>query len=164
MEATVQSDRVRIEVFVPRKSDLKIVTDGEIRLDGVTGDIDLKGDEESINIRDGGGKLHVAATEGQIRVIGFKGEFDSDTAGSDLYLEGDFQKITSKAGDGTITLTLAQDANAKLTANSEIETDGIALKREDDTTWQLGQGGPIFNFNIEDGKVIVRNADFINSY
>jgi hypothetical protein len=106
----------------------------------------------------------VAATEGQIRVIGFKGEFDSDTAGSDLYLEGDFQKITSKAGDGTITLTLAQDANAKLTANSEIETDGIALKREDDTTWQLGQGGPIFNFNIEDGKVIVRNADVINSY
>ncbi|HMJ09029.1 MAG TPA: DUF4097 family beta strand repeat-containing protein, partial [Pyrinomonadaceae bacterium] len=32
-----EDSNIRIEVFVPRKSDLKITTDGEIRLDGVSG-------------------------------------------------------------------------------------------------------------------------------
>lgn len=160
----VNRDRVRVEVFVPRKSNLRIDTDGEIRLDGVTGDIDLKGDEESINIRDVGGKLHIAATNGQIRVIGFKGEFDSDTADADLYLEGEFAKLRSKAADGMIMLTLPQDANAKFRANTEIESDGVELKREDDSTWQLGKGGATYNFEVADGKVIVRNADMINTY
>lgn len=155
---------VRIEVFVPRKSNLKITSDGEIRLDGVTGDIDLKGDDESINIRDSGGKLHVAATDGQIRVIGFKGEFDSVTEDADLYLEGDFVKFRSKAGDGTIMLTLPGDTDAKFKANTEIESDGVELEKEDDTTWRLGNGGTIFNFEVADGKVIVRNADVINTY
>ena len=38
--------RGSIEVFVPRKSNLNITTDGEIRLDGVTGDIELNGEDE----------------------------------------------------------------------------------------------------------------------
>ena len=157
-------DRVRVEVFVPRNSNLKIDTDGEIRLDGVSGNIDLAGEDESINIRDVSGKLHIAAADGQIRVIGFKGEFDSETADGDLYLEGDFDRIRSKTGDGTIMLTLAQNSNAKLTANTVIETDGIALTRENDTTWQLGSGGAAFDFNVADGKVMIRSSDSLNAY
>ena len=157
-------DRVRVEVFVPRKSNLKIDTDGEIRLDGVSGDVDLKGQDESINVRDVDGKLHIAAAEGQVRVIGFKGDFDSDTTEADVYLEGRFDKLTSKSGDGTIMLTLPQDTNAKFRANTEIELDGIELKRENETTWTLGRGGATYNFEVGDGKVIVRNAEILNSY
>ena len=37
----VRNRLLRLEVFVPKKSDLKIVTKGEIRLENVTGEIDL---------------------------------------------------------------------------------------------------------------------------
>jgi hypothetical protein len=37
------SNRVRVEVFVPRKSNLKITTNGEIRMEGVSGDIESYG-------------------------------------------------------------------------------------------------------------------------
>jgi DUF4097 and DUF4098 domain-containing protein YvlB len=157
-------DRVRIEVFVPRKSNLKIDTDGEIRLDGVSGDVELKGQDESINVRDVDGRMHVATESGQVRIIGFKGQLDSNTTDADVYLEGSFDKLTSKAVNGTVMLTVPQDSNAKFKSNTEIESDGIELKRENETTWTLGRGGVTYNFDVADGKVIVRNADLLNSY
>ena len=157
-------DRVRVEVFVPRKSNLRIDTDGEIRLDGVSGDVELKGQDESINVRDVDGRMHVATESGQVRIIGFKGQLDSNTTDADVYLEGSFDKLTSKAVNGTVMLTVPQDSNAKFKSNTEIESDGIELKRENETTWILGRGGVTYNFDVADGKVIVRNADLLNSY
>ena len=66
--------------------------------DGVSGDIDLKGEDEAINVRDADGQLKLTAADGQVRVIGFKGDLNSQTADGDVFLEGDFQKLTAKAG------------------------------------------------------------------
>ena len=156
-------ERVRIEVYVPRKSNLKIVTDGEIRLDGVSGNIELKGEDESINIRDVDGSLNLSASEAQVRVIGFKGEFDSQTACGDVFLEGDFKKLSAKATDGTVTLTLPENANASFTSNTEVEGDGVEVVREDETTWRLGKGGTKFNFDFNEGKLVVRSSAAMSS-
>ncbi len=157
-------DRVRIEVFVPRKSNLKIVTDSEIRLEGVSGEIDLKGDDESINIRDVDGNMNLAADEAQVRVIGFKGDLTSQTACGDVFLEGDFKRLSARATDGTVTLTLPADANATLTSNTEVESDGVEVIRENDRTWRLGKGGAKYDFDFNEGKLVVRTADSISSH
>ena len=157
-------ERVRIEVFVPRKSNLKIITDGEIRLDGVSGNIELKGEDESINVRDVDGMLNLSANEAQVRVIGFKGDLESQTECGDVFLEGDFKKLTAKATDGTVTLTLPGDANATLTSNTEIEADGVKVVREDDHTWRLGNGGSKYNFDFNEGKLVVRSTASVSSY
>lgn len=157
-------DRVRIEVFVPRKSNLKIVTDGEIRLDGVSGDIQLKGEDGAINIRDVDGSLNLVADEAQVRVIGFKGDFDSQTACGDVFLEGEFKKLSARATDATVTLTLPTDANATLTSNTPVENDGIDVVHEKDQTWRVGKGGARYNFNFTDGKLVVRSTDAVSSY
>jgi hypothetical protein len=157
-------ERVRIEVFVPRKSNLKIITDGELRLDGVSGDIELKGDDESINIRDVDGNLNLLADQAQVRVIGFKGEFASQTACGDVYLEGNFTRLSAKATDGTVTLTVPADANATLTSNTEVQSDGIDLIQDDDQTWRVGKGGSRYNFTFNDGKLVVRSSDSVSSY
>ena len=157
-------DRVRVEVFVPRKSNLKIISDGEIRLEGVTGEIDLNGSDAAINIRDSGGKLQLAAEDGQVRVIGFHGEFDSTTADGDVYLEGSFDKLSARSADGTITLTLPSGTNASFLSNTEIETEGLEVLRENDGTWRLGRGGPKFNFDFADGRLVLRSAAIINTY
>ena len=156
-------ERVRVEVFVPRKSNIKIATDGEIRLDGVSGNIELQGGDESINIRDVDGTLNLNADEAQVRVIGFSGSLVSQTACGDVYLEGDFKKLSAKATDGTVTLTVPTDANATLTSNTEIETEGIEVVREDERTWKLGRGGSRYDFDFNDGKLVVRSTSSMNS-
>ena len=156
-------ERVRIEVYVPRKSNLKIITDGEIRLDGVSGDIELKGENESINVRDVDGHLNLSANEARVRVIGFKGDFDSQTACGDVFLEGDFKKLTAKATDGTVTLTVPEDTNASFVSNTEVESEGLEVVREDETTWRLGKGGSRYNFDFNEGKLVVRGSSAVNS-
>lgn len=156
------SSRVRIEVFVPKKSDLKIVSDGEIRLDGVSGEIDLDGKDEAINIRDVDGKLHLSAAEAQVRVIGFRGDFNSHTECGDVYLEGDFNKLSAKATDGTIFLTMPQNSNAIFNSNTDIETEGF--ESADGKKWRLGKGGVTYDFSFTQGKLVIRNAALMNSY
>jgi hypothetical protein len=157
------AERVRIEVFVPRKSDLRIVTNGEIRLDGVSGDIELKGEDEAINVRDADGKLSLTTGDGQVRVIGFTGEFDSQTADGDVFLEGNFRKLAAKAGDGSIYLSLPENANASLYSNTEVEAEGVNLEHEEGKAWQIGRGGPKYNFTFVNGNLVVRCASLITS-
>jgi hypothetical protein len=157
-------DRVRIEVFVPRKANLKIATDGEIRLDGVSGNIELKGADESINVRDVDGTLSLSADEGLVRVIGFKGDLTSQTACGDVFLEGDFKKLSAKATDGTVTLTVPNDANATFTSNTVVESEGLDVVRENERTWRLGTGGTKYNFDFNEGKLVVRSADAVSTY
>lgn len=151
-------NRVRIEVFVPKKANLKIITNGEIRLENVSGEIDLTGEDEAINVRDADGKLRVASQEGTVRVIGFKGELESVAGDGDVYLEGDFSKLSAKAADATITVTLPEDANASFSSNTEVETDGVTLTRDKNAIWRLGTGGPKYDFQFADGKLVVRCA------
>ncbi len=158
-------ERVRVEVFVPKKSNLWIHTDREIRLENVSGDIDLKGADESINVRDVDGKLKVASIDGRIRVIGFTGEIESETADGETSLEGNFQKITATTGDGNIILTLPDDASAIIRANTNsVCLDAIAPSRiktvdvsEESSVWRIGNGSANYNFKLGDGQVFIRN-------
>jgi hypothetical protein len=156
-------ESVRIEVYVPRKSNLNIITDGEIRLDGVSGDIRLQGENESINVRDVDGHLNLTANQARVRVIGFKGDFDSQTACGDVFLEGDFKTLSAKATDGTVTLTLPENSNASFVSNTDVEGDGVNVIQEDDHTWRLGKGGSRYNFNFDEGKLVVRSTAEVTS-
>jgi|KBSMisStandDraft_5_1062788.scaffolds.fasta_scaffold44129_3 DUF4097 and DUF4098 domain-containing protein YvlB len=150
-------NRVQVEVFVPKKSDLKISTDGEIRLDGVSGQIDLSGSEGSIDVRDSDGKMSVSTACGQVRVIGFRGDLDAKTKQGDVYLEGDFNRLTAQAADGTVILTVPSDGNASIVSNTEVESQGVDLVQEKDSTWRLGTGLRKYNFDFDEGHLIVRS-------
>ena len=157
--------QTRVEIFVPKKSNLKIVTDGEIRVEGVSGNIELTGQDDAINIRDGDGQLRVASANGRIRVIGFRGEVNADTVNGDVYLEGDFVRMLGQASDGTFVLTLAEDADA------DIETDSKAFSIEDlpnnkklsNGNWRFGKGGRKYKFASGSGGVVIRNTDLIKT-
>lgn len=159
--------RVRIEVFVPRKSNLKISADGEIRLEGVSGDVDLSGYDESINVRDGDGTLRVSSSDGRIRVIGFKGEITAETSDGMVYLEGDFRKLKARANDGAIYLTLLDKAQADIEAtSSEIHSEGIELTRisgdEKLSKYRIGNGGATFQIETE-GEIHIRSASSLKT-
>ena len=51
-----KDSQIRLEVFVPKKSNLEIHTHRELRLEGVSGDINLKSEDGAVNLRDVGVK------------------------------------------------------------------------------------------------------------
>ena len=157
-------NRIRIEIFVPKKSNLKIKSNGMIRLEGVTGNVDLTGGDESMNIRDVGGKMTLTNTDGMVRLIGFRGQLDAKTGDGDLYLEGDFDKLTTQAVDGTVVLTVPESANATLLSNTDVESEGVSLAHDKEGVWQLGKGGTKYNFNFDGGNLVVKSLSLIETY
>lgn len=156
--------RVRIEVFVPRKTNLKINSNAEIRLEGVSGEIELTGGDESINVRDADGNLRLTNENGLVRLIGFRGALDATTSDGDLFLEGDFEKISTNAGDGTIVLTVPENMNASIRSNTDVEAEGVQIITDGKNVWRIGKGGPKYSFTFGEGKLIVRNLSQITTY
>jgi hypothetical protein len=161
--------RIRVEVFVPKKSNLRILTNREIRLENVSGEIELEGGEDAVNVRDVDGKLRVATADGSIRIIGFKGDLESRTIDGTMNLEGDFQRINAQTEDGTIVLTLSEDANANIESNrKDIETEGISLvpagDKKDVSVWKVGNGGGVYRlYTTAEGQVFVRSSSNLKS-
>lgn len=161
----IPSGSVRIEVFVPKKSNLRILTDREIRVEGVSGNIDLTGNDSAINVRDSEGKLKIVAGDAIVRVIGFSGEVDSRTIDGTNLFEGLFQKFSASSANGIIILTLPEDTNADIQANAKIQTEGFASagSNGDETRHRLGEGGKTYRLNVEDGQILIRNANLLNA-
>lgn len=162
-------NRARLEVFVPKKTNLRITADGEIRLENVTGNIELQGEDEAINVRDSGGALRVASSDGLIRVIGFDGELQSNTIDGMMNLDGNFKKLSAETVDGTIVLTLANDANVNVESNTkDVKSDGVPLVYQSGgqgaSVWKVGRGGETYRlYTTEDGQIFVRNAKVMNT-
>ena len=152
------ASKTRIEIFVPTRSDLKVSSTSEIRIMGVTGDLEVTGHDEPINIRDSQGKLTLTNGDGRARVVGFEGEMNARTDSGDIYLEGTFAKLTGRAESGNITLTLPSNANVDILSNTDVDSDGFDLTKRDNGTWRLGSGGTKYEFNFGDGSLIVRNS------
>jgi DUF4097 and DUF4098 domain-containing protein YvlB len=158
------SEESRIEVFVPRKTNLKITGNEEIRLSGVSGEFDLTGVDESINVSDSDGKLRVSNVDGKIRVIGFKGEVEAKTVDGNVNLEGEFDKISGKSVDGTFIVSIAETSGADVESNTEVITvENLEVSKKSEGQWQIGKGGANFNFNVTDGKVFIRNNSQLKS-
>lgn len=169
-------NRVRLEVFVPRKADLKIVTDGEVRLDGVTGEMELVGSRNSVNVRDSKGTLRIEETKGTVRVIGFEGDLTTRAIKGDVYLDGEFANISSTEGSGTVFLTLSGGTDALITAGSIEFEDAVALNdqtyrlgaldlvRQDTNSWKAGKGTGKYIIKQDKGGLQLRprSATFIN--
>ncbi|CAN5397609.1 hypothetical protein BH20ACI1_BH20ACI1_05600 [soil metagenome] len=157
-------NNIRLEVFVPKKSNLKITTDGEIRLEGVSGEIELNGADGAINVRDSAGNMRLTAADGRIRVLGFTGEIYAQSADGDVNLEGNFQKLTARTEDGSIILTLPDDTGVNLISNQEITNEGLNLTKEKENNWRIGKGGANFQLQTTDGKIFIRNIAKIKAY
>ena len=159
------SDSPRLEIYVPRRTDLKINTKGEIRLEGVTGEIDLSGSENSIDVRASEGKLNVSNTDGVVRIIGFKGDLIAKTGSGEVYLDGDFGRIDACAADGKFVLTVPDglDADIQVPSENMASAEIPNGKKLSDNSWRLGKGGRTYKFTSTDGTLEIRNRDMISA-
>jgi hypothetical protein len=104
-----------------------------------------------------------------IRILGFNGELDSKTVAGMMNLDGDFQKLSARTVEGTIILTLPENANVNIESNrKDIKSDGVPLVYVGDgkstSTWKVGKGGENFLlYTTADGKVFIRSANTMNT-
>ncbi|MGI8470398.1 MAG: hypothetical protein ACR2N3_18315 [Pyrinomonadaceae bacterium] len=161
---------LQVEVFVPRKSNLQIITNREVRLENVSGELNVQGGAEAVNVRDSDGNLNVSAAGGKVRVIGFRGAVDAKTDDGLMSLEGDFQKLSARTVSGTIVLTLPENANATIESNrKDIIGEGITLAYQGDeknaSVWKIGSGGTenYLLYTTADGRIFVRNSNLMKT-
>ncbi|MBC7795500.1 MAG: hypothetical protein H7Z37_01345 [Pyrinomonadaceae bacterium] len=164
------ANEFRLEVFVPRKSNLQIITNKQIRVEGVTGDLKMEGTDETVDVLDSNGKLNVSTNDGKIRVIGFDGETTVKTVDGDISLEGNFSKLTTETVDGRTFLTVRDNISATVLSNAEdVSFDGFepltANKTENYSVWQIGSGDISKNVKFDlksvDSSIVIRNANQI---
>jgi uncharacterized protein involved in tellurium resistance len=157
--------RMRLEISVPKKSNLKIASNGEIRIEGVSGELELQGEEEPINVRDSDGKLRVSNTDGTVRVVGFKGGLVANTSDGDVFLDGDFSDILATASDGAFILTVPENFDANVIASGTMHTfriEDLANGKEvSKNNWRFGKGGRNYQFKLSDGSLVLQNRDLI---
>jgi hypothetical protein len=130
---------------------------------GVSGDTEVKGGDEPIDLRDLNGKVRLTAGDAQIRVIGLKGELVSEVGGGSVYLEGDFEKITSEADGANIILTLPANANVSIDSTGEIDLSGLNAVRESSGLVRIGKGERARNFVFAGGSLKLRSSASLES-
>ena len=157
------SRRMRVLINVPKKSNLNITSNGEIRLEGVTGDVELAGDDETINVLDSNGKLRITNTDGLVRIVGYRGDLFATTVDGDIFMEGDFSSINGKSVDGSFVLTVPESLSADVRASENNFTieDLPNNKRIAKGHWRFGTGGREYTFVSQDGSVKIQNKDLI---
>jgi DUF4097 and DUF4098 domain-containing protein YvlB len=151
------------DVYVPRNATLFISSgDGRLRVEGVSGEIELHTGDGTIDVTGSRGRLRAETGDGRIRVEDFDGDADARTSDGRITLDGNFKSLSARTGDGTISLSVPEGSNATVETNAEsVFNDGVAVSETPDTEnrvrrWRIGGGGQVLTLSTGDGRIIIR--------
>ncbi|MET0646536.1 MAG: DUF4097 family beta strand repeat-containing protein [Pyrinomonadaceae bacterium] len=150
------------DLYVPRNSSLFVSTgDGRLRVDGVSGDLELRTGDGSIDVTGAKGRLRAETGDGRIRVENFEGDAETRTGDGRITLDGNFKSLAARTGDGTISLSLPEGVNAIVETNAEsVSNDGVAVAESEAENrvrrWRVGGGGQVLTLRTGDGQIILR--------
>ncbi len=157
---------VEFDVYVPRNSTLFVSSgDGRLRVEGVSGELELRTGDGSIDVAESRGRLVAQTGDGRIRLDNFDGEASARTGDGRITLDGRFSKLSARTGDGTISLSIAEGANATLETDAEsVANDGVAVAVDGAADgadkrvrrWRIGGGGELYTLHTGGGQVILR--------
>ena len=127
----------------------------------MSGEVELRTGDGSIDVTGGKGRLRVETGDGRIRVENFDGDADARTGDGRITLDGNFSRLAARTGDGTISLSLPEGANATVETDGEsVYNDGVAVAETDAESrvrrWRVGGGGQTLTLRTGDGQIILR--------
>ncbi len=160
---------IRVEVRVPRESDLEIRTDdGNVRVDSVRGNLQFTTGDGDVRLRDVEGSLHADTHDGNVEVNGRFDVLNLHTGDGNI----DAEVIPSPAaqgewllrtGDGNVHLRLPGDLGAELDAHSgdgdvHVNFSGTDRDKDKDNSFRghiNGGGGLSIQVRTGDGDITV---------
>ena len=141
-----RSTSAKLIVSVPGASDIKAQSgDGSIRVERVTGTLELRTGDGSIRGVEVAGDLVLNTGDGSVRVDGAQGTIDVDTGDGSVEVAGKLTAVKLHTGDGSIVYR-AQDGST-MTEDWEISTGdgGVTMYLPRDFSAELdahtGDGG-----------------------
>jgi hypothetical protein len=154
---------VSLDVFVPRNSSVHVSSeDGQLILQGVSGELTLRTGDGGIEVIDSQGQLKVSSGDGHIRIANFDGQADARTGDGAITLDGRFTGLTARTGDGAISLSVAPDSNFTIETDATgITNQGLTITEDVATSsrtrrWKVGRGGNVFALYAGDGAIVLR--------
>lgn len=157
---------VEYDVYVPRNASVRAQTgDGRMRLEGVSGEVDLQTGDGSIDVSNARGRVHAQTGNGRISITDFNGAADARTGDGRITLDGNFTRLAAQTGDGSISLAFPTDTNATIETNAEtVSGDGVAAEdggvagdaERRVRRWRIGRGGNLFTLSTGDGQIVLR--------
>jgi DUF4097 and DUF4098 domain-containing protein YvlB len=151
------------DVYVPRNATLYVSSgDGRLRVDGVSGELELSTGDGSIDVTGARGRLRARTGDGRIRVADFDGDAEATTGDGRITLDGSFRTLAARTGDGGISLSVPEGANATIETSAEsVFNDGVAVAETPETEkrvrrWRLGGGGQLYTLRAGDGQIVIR--------
>ena len=115
---------IRVEVRVPRESDLEIHTDdGNVRADSVRGNLQFETGDGNLTLRDVEGSLHAETNDGNVDVDGRFSALNVHTGDGNIDAAVNVVSPAQggwllRTGDGNVHLKLPNDLGAELDAHS----------------------------------------------
>jgi DUF4097 and DUF4098 domain-containing protein YvlB len=98
-----RSASARLIVNVPREADIRARSgDGSIRIERITGRIDLRTGDGSISVSEVSGQVTLDTGDGSITVTGAEGKLTADTGDGSVNVSGSLSAIKLHTGDGSI--------------------------------------------------------------
>jgi DUF4097 and DUF4098 domain-containing protein YvlB len=154
---------VSLDVFVPRNSSVHVSSeDGQLILQGVSGELTLRTGDGGIEVIDSQGQLKVSSGDGHIRIANFDGQADARTGDGAITLDGRFTGLTARTGDGAISLSVAPDSNFTIETNATgITNQGLTITEDVAPSsrtrrWKVGRGGNVFSLYAGDSAIVLR--------
>jgi DUF4097 and DUF4098 domain-containing protein YvlB len=151
-----------LEVYVPRKTMLHVSSDdGELDLEGVSGDLTLRTGDGAIKVSNGSGQLLVNTGDGEIRITNFDGQVDARTGDGPISIDGNFVGLAARTGDGPITLSVPANSNFTIETNAEgIDNSGLTVSEDFAPIgrvkrWKVGRGGNVFVLSTGEGRIML---------
>lgn len=123
-----QTASARLIVNVPRETNVRARSgDGSIRIERVTGRIDLRTGDGSIKASDVSGELTFDTGDGSVTVDGAAGKLSVDTADGSVNVSGTLGALTLHTGDGSVVYRA--DPGSTMTEPWDITTGdgGVSL-------------------------------------
>lgn len=154
---------VSLDVFVPRNSSVHVSSeDGQLILQGVTGELTLRTGDGGIEVIDSQGQLKVSSGDGHIRIANFEGQADARTGDGAITLDGRFSSLAARTGDGSISLAVAPDSNFTIETDAGgITNQGLTITEDVAPSsrtkrWKVGRGGNVFVLYTGEGSIVLR--------
>jgi DUF4097 and DUF4098 domain-containing protein YvlB len=120
---------LRIEVYMPRESDLNVRTgDGNVDVDGINGIVEVHTGDGHINVNGGKGEIRLNTGDGHIEATGLDGRLDASSGDGRIHVEGRFDMVNVRTNDGSVEARI--NAGSRMAAGWTFRTgDGSVTLR-----------------------------------
>jgi len=159
---------IRVEVRIPRESDLNIHTDdGNVRVENVTGNLQFETGDGDVRLRDVEGSLHADTHDGNVEVNGRFNVLSLHTGDGNIDAEVGAATAPQsgwllRSGDGNIRLKLPDNLGADLDAhtgdgevNVGFPVTASGVGKENSFRGKINGGGVSIELRTGDGDIKV---------